>query len=177
MDKHDIFVGCDYGLYRIEAIRHFEANDFPRWKATKIHQLVKKIEKSKTRSASSSCSSRSRTSSVVIQSNETKNSAERSEPQTHDLDIKDNLPTEKLDHLQVFSSSPVAQNVCQPRNLKKTDNLWNPEVTPMRQHSYSEDNLEAPTGLSPIQIGKMCFVVLCALLWCWYGYSLTGIHK
>ncbi|VDO66105.1 unnamed protein product [Heligmosomoides polygyrus] len=108
LDKHDIFVGCDYGLYRIEAIRHFEANDFPRWKATKIHQLVKKIEKSKTRSASSS----------------------------------DNLPTEKLDHLQVFSSSPVAQNVCQPRNLKKTDNLWNPEVTPMRQHSYSEDNLE-----------------------------------
>lgn len=51
LDKYNIFKDKDYGLYRIEAIRHRAANDFERWKVRKIIDVVKKYEDKQFRSS------------------------------------------------------------------------------------------------------------------------------
>ncbi|KAK6757671.1 hypothetical protein RB195_015468 [Necator americanus] len=40
-DEYDLFGNRDYGIYRVEAIRQFKPDEFPRWKVKKILNVVK----------------------------------------------------------------------------------------------------------------------------------------
>ncbi|VDK71037.1 unnamed protein product [Cylicostephanus goldi] len=39
-DPFDLFKNCDYGIYKVKCIRHYEPNEFPRWKVTKVFDAV-----------------------------------------------------------------------------------------------------------------------------------------
>ncbi|CAJ0588701.1 unnamed protein product [Cylicocyclus nassatus] len=44
-DPFDLFKNCDYGIYKVKCIRHYDPNDFPRWKVTKVFDTVQSFGK------------------------------------------------------------------------------------------------------------------------------------